>query len=141
MPVCCFSCEFEQVDTHGLIYASLICDIRLAETFWLMYPQVPRALQAEVVSHMKMLRPNYSLRQFTSRAYPTALVFKLCWGLLTCCHAREVVVCNTGETYAYAAQSSLFDFEEHKLRVAWFQSASLTPLPDSGAILSLNYVD
>lgn len=65
---------------------------------------------------------------------PCAKTFlSLMWfGVLNSCQARDVVVCVTAEIFAYAAQGSLFDFEDHKLRVAWFQAASLTPLPDSG---------
>lgn len=56
----------------------------------------------------------------------------LWWGLLSCCRARDTVICTTGEQIGYAAHSSLFDFEEHKLQMVWFDTASLIPLPDSG---------
>lgn len=49
------------------------------------------------------------------------------------CQAREIVLCTTGEHIGYAAQTNLFDFEGHELRMVWFESASLIPLPDSGS--------
>jgi len=54
------------------------------------------------------------------------------WSIFKCCQARDVVVCSTGEHTGHAARSNLFDFEENKLHFAWFETASLTPLPDSG---------
>lgn len=62
-------------------------------------------------------------------------IFHILWiSMLTRCHARDVVICTTSETFGYAAQSDLFDFEEHKLRMAWFDTVDLIPLPDTGLI-------
>lgn len=49
------------------------------------------------------------------------------------CYARDIGICSTGDHIGYAAQSDLFDVEGHQLRLAWFETASLIPLPDSGA--------
>jgi len=48
------------------------------------------------------------------------------------CYARDIGICSTGDHIGYAAQSDLFDVEGHQLRLAWFETASLIPLPDSG---------